>query len=423
MTTESGLRILTSHVDGDGFPSKSWFKGSPLVSEVLYEHVFKAIDVPHTVSVIQGEVSKDGMYPNDSEKLEAVARKIFELPNVEIASHTFSHPFNWDPALRHANKVYGEHLPIPGYELDYKKELEGSVEYINKNLAPLGKKVKVFLWSGAANPSGDLVERSDRLGILNLNGANTTIKKGEESLTNVFPTVCWHKDAVQVYAPEMNENVYTNEWTEHFDGFARAKETYALTGSPRRLKTISIYYHMYSGTYESSLRALKSLYTWALSQKVTPLYISDYATRARTLYETGLSRDLSGRLHINSSGVRSVRVPKSFGYPAGDIAGFNPGEDGNYLILKQKRNQVFFKSKPESNGMLKSANGILEKWNVSGKKIDFSFRSYVPLNLEVWSDNRCQMVSNIGFDHERESSYDRFMTEEKGLISGTLICK
>lgn len=422
-TTESGRRILTSHVDGDGFPSRSWFKGTPLVSEVLFEHVFKGIDVPHTVSIIQGEIAKDGLYPKDSNMLEDVARKIFELPNVEIASHTFSHPFNWDMRWLESNLIYGEHLNIPGYKLDYNKEMKGSIDYINTRLAPKGKKVKVFLWSGDANPTEDMVVKIDNLGIQNLNGGNTTIKKGEESLTNVSPTVCWYKDGVQVYAPQMNENVYTNEWTEHYDGFARAKETYELTGSPRRLKTISIYYHMYSGTYEASLKALTSLYDYALSQEVTPLFISDYARRARTLYETGLSKDLNGTLHITSTGIRSIRVPKSFGYPvSSDIVGFNDAIDGYYMILNKKRNTVRFTKDHKIKAELKSANGIVEKWNRLGSKIEFAFKSYVPLTVSLWSDSRCQVVSSTGFDHTREGYVDTFSTDEKGLISGTFIC-
>lgn len=423
VTTESGLRILTSHVDGDGFPSRSWFKGRPLVSEVLYDEVFKAIEIPHTVSVIQGEVADDGMYKEQSEELEKVARKIFELPNVEIASHTFSHPFDWDLDRNKQELIYGEHLPIPGYKLDYDKEMKGSIDYINERLAPKGKRVEVFLWSGNANPTGKVVDLIESYGILNLNGGNTTIKRGEESLTNVSPTICWYKDAVQVYAPAMNENVYTNEWTEHFDGFSRARETYELTGSPRRLKSISIYYHMYSGTYEASLNALKSLYEWALSKEVTPLYISDYAKRARTLYETGLSKTLDGVWVITSTGVRSIRIPHSFGYPVSDsIAGFNTAEDGKYLILKQNRSRVTFSRQHSVKAELKSANGIIEKWNKNGGHIDFAVRAYVPLKLQMWSKNRCQMVSNTEFEHQRDGVVDTFTSQSRGLVSGTLIC-
>lgn len=424
VTTESGNRILTSHVDGDGFPSKSWFKGTPLVSEVLYDEVFSKIEVPHTLSVIEGEVAPDGMYPKDAPMLEELARKIFALENVEVASHTYSHPFDWDLPPNHTKLLYGEHLPIPGYKaIDYDKEMEGSINYINQKLCPKGKKVKVFLWSGNANPTAEQIEKIDNFGILNVNGGNTNIVKGRESLTNVSPTVCSYKNGVQVYAPNLNENVYTNEWTEHFDGFSRAKESFEITGSPRRLKSIGIYYHMYSGTYKASLDALKSLYSYALSQEITPLYLSDYATRARTLYETGLAKDLNGQWQITSTGIRSIRVPKSFGYPSSaSIVGFNDCEDGNYLILNKNRNQVSFVSKMPNRIMLKSANGIVEKWDEHGNRVDFQIKSYVPLKFKVWTQNQCQLVSSEEFKHGNVGQVHSYETDKKGVFTGTLIC-
>lgn len=423
-TTESGNRILTSHVDGDGFPSHSWFKGSPLVSEVLYDEVYSKIKVPHTISIIEGEVGPDGLYPNQTKELEAVARKIFALDNVEAASHSLSHPFQWDSSMNKGELLYGEFLPIPNYKkLDYNREINGSIAYIN-TLCPKGKKVNVFLWTGDAAPTGDVVEMVDKLGLYNVNGGNTTIKNGEESLTNVSPTIIKFKNTVQVYAPQMNENVYTNEWTEHYDGFARAKETYELTGKPRRLKSIAIYYHMYSGTYPASLNALKSLYDYALSQDVTPMYLSEYAHRARTLYETSLGKTLNGQWLIVSNSIRSIRVPKEFGTPVSDdIVGFNDGVDGNYLILKKHHNLLSFTKAKEPQGvLLKNANGIVRKWQKNGNKVDFEIKSYIPLKFSVYAKNNCQLVTTDEFKDSKEGAVQVFTTENVGLFKGTLIC-
>ncbi len=423
-SSESGLRILTSHVDGDGFPSHSWFKGAPLVSEVLYNEVFKPIEIPQTISVIEGEISAKGIHAKEAPVLEALARKIFELPNVEVASHTFSHPFTWNMSDPKSHLIYGEFLPVPGYtQVDYDREAAGSVNYINNTLCPKDKKVKVFLWSGDADPSKEAIDKVEKLGIVNVNGGNTMVVKGKESLTNVSPVIYWTTKGVQVYAPMMNENMYTNEWTEHFDGFGRAVESFEITGHPRRLKSISIYYHMYSGTYQSSLRALKSLYEYALSQEVTPLYLSEYAKRARTLYETGLAKTLDGRFVITSTGIRSIRVPKSFGTPvSADIAGFNDCEDGNYLTLNKSRNFVSFAKSTPAKLMLKSSNGIVKKWKRNQNRVDFDILSYVPQTLKIWSDKNCQMVSTHEFSHSSDDGVQIYKTKDKGTISGSLIC-
>ncbi|MGF1723662.1 endo alpha-1,4 polygalactosaminidase [Photobacterium nomapromontoriensis] len=393
-TTESGLRIFTSHVDGDGFPSKAWFPGKPYTAEVLYEHIFKKYALPQTVSVIEGEVGKRGLYPEQSPAMEAIARKIFALPNIEIASHTFSHPFFWDKSKTVKEKKYGDNLPIPGYTVDYDNEIIGSINYINNNLAPKNKKANLILWSGNADPKEDVLDIAEQAGLLNVNGGNTYVVSGNSSFTQVSPTIVWHPTAVQVYAPVLNENLYTNLWTEHHDGYGRSVETFNILGNPRRLKSISIYYHMYSGAYPASLKGLQKAYDWALTQKITPLYLSEYAKRARTLYETGLAKTLDGQWLITSSGIRSIRLPHSLGYPSNqNIAGWNNGPDGKYLILTQPRTVLATSTKPMTSLRLKSANGQLEKWHINDKNITWEINSHVPLKMEIAGATTCSVVS------------------------------
>ncbi|MGF1681499.1 endo alpha-1,4 polygalactosaminidase [Photobacterium minamisatsumaniensis] len=424
-TTESGLRILTSHVDGDGFPSRAWFPGKPYTAEVLLEHVFKKYPLPQTVSVIEGEVGKRGLYPKQSPEMEDIARKIFALPNIEVASHTFSHPFFWDMSKNIKEKQYGDHLPIPGYTLDYHNEIIGSVNYINSTLAPKDKKVKLILWTGKADPKEDILAIAEQANLLNVNGGNTYVVRGDNNFTQVSPTITWYPSAVHVYAPVLNENLYTNLWTEHHDGYGRAVETFEILGSPRRLKTISIYYHMYSGEYPASLKGLLNVYDWAMKQPTTPLYLSEYAQRARTLYETGLAKTLDGRWQITSSGVRSIRVPNSLGYPdITNIAGWNQGPDGRYLILNQPRTTVGMSNKLASGLRLKSANGQLLKWQTNGDKITWSVKSHLPLKMEISGTTGCTVLSGNKLRQSRtEKKAVQLSSNKYGILSGTLRCK
>ena len=63
VTTENGQRLLITHIDGDGFASKAEFPGSPWAADVLYREILQRYTLPTTVSVIEGEISKDGLYP------------------------------------------------------------------------------------------------------------------------------------------------------------------------------------------------------------------------------------------------------------------------------------------------------------------------------------------------------------------------
>lgn len=94
-TTENGRRLMTVHVDGDGFASRTEFPPSEFAGQALLREIWARYKVPTTVSIIEGEVSAEGMYPKLAPQLEPIARTIFAEPYVEVASHTFSHPFNW----------------------------------------------------------------------------------------------------------------------------------------------------------------------------------------------------------------------------------------------------------------------------------------------------------------------------------------
>lgn len=154
VTTENGRRLFFSHIDGDGFPSFAQFPRRELAAEVLYREVLQKYRVPTTVSVIESELAPDGLYPALSARMEAVARQIFALPHVEIASHSYSHPFKWD-SIKHGvfanNEDAHYHLPIPGYSLDLKREIVGSIDYIRRRLArPASRSTSC---SGRATPA------------------------------------------------------------------------------------------------------------------------------------------------------------------------------------------------------------------------------------------------------------------------------
>ncbi len=134
-TTENGRRLMMVHVDGDGFVNRVEWNAKLISAESMLLDIFDRYPVPTTVSVIEGEVSPEGMYPKDSQLAMSVARKIFRLPWVEVASHSFSHPFIWNVANRIRFKKEEEqawHLTIPHYQFSIDKEVSGSVKFIDR---------------------------------------------------------------------------------------------------------------------------------------------------------------------------------------------------------------------------------------------------------------------------------------------------
>jgi hypothetical protein len=70
--------------------------GHAFAGEMLRREILERYRIPHTVSVIEAEVSPKGLYPQWADQLEGIAKRIFAMPHVEIASHSYSHPYLWD---------------------------------------------------------------------------------------------------------------------------------------------------------------------------------------------------------------------------------------------------------------------------------------------------------------------------------------
>lgn len=400
VTTESGRRLLMVHMDGDGFASKAEFPGAPYAAEVLRDRILKKYPLPATISVIQGEIASNGMYPALSSTLEKIARDIFAMPQVEIASHSFSHPFSWEMASQ-KNRTGDEsyHLSIPGYTFDLQSEIPGSIRYIESRLAPPGKRVKIFLWTGNCNAGADALALTERSGVLNMNDGDTLITRSNPSLALVAPLGVAKKGRFQVYAPNQNENVYTNNWTGPFYGYERVIETFELTGAPYRLKPIDIYFHTYSASKPASLNALDKVFRWALEQETTPVQASDYIRKVLDFNRLVVARSPDGWRVRGTENLRELRASATLGQPdlgaSRSVAGFNRQGDSLYLHLAGGEAEIRFRQAAAPMPYLISANARVERMArisaADGSTLSLTLRGQVPLKFALALDARCSV--------------------------------
>lgn len=401
VTTENGRRLMIAHIDGDGFPSRAELPGNAFAGEVMLKEVLERYRVPTTVSVIEGEVGPAGLWPVISPKLEAIARRIFALPHVEVASHTFSHPFRWQIAEKAPN-ASDYTLRIPGYTFNLPREIAGSIDYINQRLAPPGKPVRTFLWSGDADPSAEAVRLAHAAGVYNLNGGETTITRSHPTLTRVAPIGIPKGALFQVYAPVQNENLFTNLWTGPFGGFERVIETFELTEAPRRLKPINLYYHMYSASKRASLVALDRVYRWSLAQSVMPVYASEYASRALGFNSLAVARDVAdGTWEARGDGtLRTLRLPAALGTPAAGegVAGYARINGDAYLHLAGGEARFASRAGASMEGpYLASANVRIDGWRVTrsggATEIAFAAAGHVPAEFVFANAAGCTLTA------------------------------
>jgi hypothetical protein len=404
-TTANGRRVMEIHIDGDGFVSVAELPDRPYAGEVIRREVLARYRLPTTVSIIEGEIGASGLYPDKAPALEEIARRIFARPEVEIASHTFSHPFDWvraeNPAppdghidgrldeTREDDRQEGDRLPIPGYVYSLEREIDGSVAYINARLAPAGKTTRVLLWSGDAQPPQGAIERTDALGLANLNGDDAEEPGPRPALSQVPSFVRPVGDRIQVYAPAQNENVYTNLWRGPFYGFRRVVDYFQFTESPRRLKPIGIYYHFYSGTKAAALKALHEVYRWAGEQETFPVWASEYAATVRGFEGAALARRLDGRWIVRNLGaLRTVRLPAELGWPdltrSTGVLGVRDLPQGRYVALAPGADvSLALSPEPPAGPYLLSANAAVVSFRREGSTTRLRLHGHVPVEAEI----------------------------------------
>jgi len=343
-TTLAGRRIFYSHIDGDGWLNvtqiEEYRKQKWLSSKVILEEVIRVYpDLPVTVTAVAAEVDPEW---SGTEESREIARALFRQPQVEIGSHTYSHPFDWDffadndidkerpylhkypgggwggnqltnrflaaiskkdkkdysyleTGLSHDKYVLPRAYARRPFDLDL--EIRGSSDYLN-SLAPNGKKTAILMWSGNTTPFLEAIRQTRMLGLYNINGGDSRFDREYPSYSWVSPIGRAVDGEIQIYSSNSNENTYTDLWRGRFHGFRYLKETLRNTEHPRRIKPLNIYYHMYSGERRASLNAVRSNLDYALSKEIIPMVASRYAAIAEGFYST----------RIHQTGSRKWRI-------------------------------------------------------------------------------------------------------------------
>ena len=434
-TTENGRRIATVHLDGDGFVSRAEVTGSPYSGELILNEFIKPYPFLTSVSVIEGEVGPRGMYPYLAEELEPIARRIFAEPRVEVATHTFSHPFFWQPeeaAKREGFKPeYGMMMAIPGYKkLDFTREIVGSTAYINQRLTTPDKPVKMVFWSGDAMPDAATIKLAYDAGLTNVNGGNTALTNAYPSLTGLSPLLRPTSGGLHYYAPIINENVYTNLWTGPYYGFRGVMETFALTDKPRRLRGLNLYYHFYSGTKQASIKVMHEIYRSMQAEHPISLWMSDYVKRMHGIQQASLARLDDGSWQIRAlDGLRTVRLDPRLGWPdltrSSGIAGVRDLPQGRYVHLSGDKAVLALRDTRDPRPALEEANLPLLDWHyIDDRRVRLSFSGNLPLTFTVRAQGVCQLeIAGKQHAGTREQGLWLFKLPMERVLDAQLFCR
>jgi len=405
-TTLFGKRIFYSHIDGDGFRNVSDIDPKRIAGEIIRDEILKKYGLPITASFIAAEI--DPAYLG-SEKMVSIAREILSLENVEVGVHGFSHPLDWDRQLT-VFEIRGYSRPLTGTkdpdilsESPYgraslitvpraeflRREIVDATEYTNRVLAPKGKKVAVYQWTGNCRPPADAIALTEGLGIRNINGGDSRFDAAYPSYTGLAPLTRSCGGRYQVYASNANENIYTNGWTGPFYGYEYVRETFRQTETPtlvrappRRVKPINVYYHYFSGEKAVSLKAVKDAYDYALAQDIIPVRTSEYAALVDGFLSGKVRATGDGGWEFSGYGnCRTVRFDSEGMVPdlsrSAGILGFTTWNGCLYVHLTESGRAVLYCAKdPPRSPYLKEASSVLTDVSISDGSISFSTRTY-----------------------------------------------
>ena len=353
VTTISGRRLYFSHIDGDGWNNPTeispYSESGTLSSEVvLRELIAPYPDMPVSVGLIAGDADPELGAAKDSVK---IAQELFRLPQVEVATHSYSHPYDWeffenykrDVELEMLSQVARESQPKPyqkilnnladAFGLDYfntetdkyisgsdalprtymktpfdlQKEIKGALEVAN-SFAPEGKHAALYQWSGNTNPFAAAIRMTREADVRNINGGDSRFDAEFPSLAYVPPIARTVDSERQIYAVNSNENTYTNDWSGPYYAQRFLSQTLKNTERPRRLKGINVYYHMYTGEKPASLRAVKHHIETARSAKLIPIKASEYAALADSFFSVEIRELGPIKWSVNNRGsLQTIR--------------------------------------------------------------------------------------------------------------------
>ncbi len=277
VTTLDGRRMYFSHIDGDGWNNISEIEGyretQTAVADVIRQEVIEPYpDLPVSAGLIAGD-----SIPELGGTLQAgeSAARLYALPQVEVATHTYTHPFVWgfyehydrakelelvDTAARPSptimDRVRGFLYRIAGKSqsvdsraryiagsadlpreylkepFDVNLETKGALK-VSESFAPKGKKAAIVLWSGDTEPFEAAIRATREAGVRNMNGGDTRLDAEYPSVFYVPPIARPANSERQIYAGNSNENTYTNNWHGPYFGQLLLEQTLANTDAPR----------------------------------------------------------------------------------------------------------------------------------------------------------------------------------------------
>ncbi len=409
VSTLNGSRVLYTHVDGDGFNNITEIDYASLSAEVLLQRFIRRYDLPFTISIVVNDIDPAGL---GGERQLRVAREIFAQPNVEPASHTYTHPFDWSKPV----------------DLDH--EIDGSIQFLNQRVAPPDKPVQLLLWSGSTNPQEPAVARSDGLALFNINGGDGRFDAEFKSYANVAPLTTQVGQLTQYYTSNANDNIYANDWTGPYYGLENVIQTWEKTESPRRIGALNVYYHIFTGERWSAVKALERVYDYALARDVAPVFTTDYLRMVQGFLSAEIIREGEAAWRLRNYGqLRTFRFDDESRFPdlarSSNVIGYWQYQGSLYVFLGEAPESVItLTATAPTQPYVALASHRIFDWKAEGGAVSFRVEGVGRKKVVIGNlprDTELAVVENAGAERRVQLRTDAggslaWFSDERGPV-------
>lgn len=339
-TTREGRRVFYSHMDSTGFSTPSTLPGFPLCAEVMRDRILDRYLLPVTVSVCEAEVRAWLPHQDvgDAAVLQNTARSIFNMPQVQAASGSFSRPETWTAGTNIAAKL-NEHAKTT--RLDMEREIAGSMAYIHRQLLPQGKDVRLMLWPQNTTPTREALRFCDAMCI------------------ETLPV-----------------------------SLAPAPSTVAEAAQARRLEPRSVRCRFEDVRTEQGIKALEKAYDACAGEPLHAMTAAAYAASVRDSRHTRILRVSDSHwIILNSGDCRTLRLPASAGVPdmtqCLGVSGFNVHQGQLYIhtMGNPRTELILTQAKQADHIRLVESSAPVQFMELSSRRATFQVRDLRPVEL------------------------------------------
>lgn len=378
----NGARLFYAHIDADGLESLSRIDGTFFAGRYITDEVLKKYPlVPHTVSVISRSVERGGnRYYHPQIEL---AREVFRLPNVEVASHSSTHPFDWVEGDPYVTNPKSYPWKIAYKQQNFVDEIWGSKLFIEANLAPPDKRMDILLWTGATNPDERPLEVCWKAGIHNLNGGDPVFDTEHPTVAGLCPVGTPFGSKLygpfrQCHTSARNDYIYMLFLLGDWDGQKKVIDHFARTESPNRILPMNLYYHFYSGLKWESINALKYVLDKVVAMEPAMVFASQYCKIAEDFYRTNIQRDGAAWLVSNQGDLRQVRFSRLVHVDllaSEGVVGYSHDRGQTYVHLDGRpTRRIVLTSAPVVAPRIDRCTWFLDRGKVSAGRLDLDAR-------------------------------------------------